>query len=204
MRSNAFQFHHPLLGIGTIVEERRSKMAALLQNMKKECAELNKLLKDEEKDELALAGAKIMEHQIEIYYKKYSQLNQHKDVLENQEEDEDAHAIEDNSEVFQSEEPTMNKNSIDDVLKLPEKYKRKTNRVYKQKNFGVMTSTEILDTHRKEVEKLKQEEAAKEQKKQDREEKKKMREKIMKMKKEKSEESAKPVKKRGRPKKAVV
>lgn len=52
--------------------------------------------------------------------------------------------------------------TIDDVLSLPEKFKRKTNRTYKKLNYGVMTKDEVLNIYREDATKFKAEEEKKE------------------------------------------
>lgn len=87
--------------------QRHSKIASIFGNMRKEASILNDLMK-EEKDPIILLNIRFMEQQFEAYHLKYSE-----PVTEN------------------SENPV--KETVDEILKLPEKYRRKTNRIYKEK-----------------------------------------------------------------------
>jgi len=147
--------------------------------MREEVAIINHLMKEEKEEEINLVNMRCMEQQLDAYYNKYSKLAQPGDI-----------------------NPSVHE-TLDDVLKLPERYKRKTNRIYKEKNYGIMTHSNVINTHKEAAEKMKQVEDFKEQKKNERKLKKEMQEKILKIKKEKDEE-IKQAKKRGRPKKATI
>jgi len=98
---------------------------------------------------------------------------------------------------------------MDQILKVPEKYKRKTNRVYKQKQFGPMTDKKILAFYDEQKSIMEREDEEKEERRLKREEKKAIKLNEIKIKKEKVEAALKdsqkktvsPKKLRGRPKK---
>jgi len=160
------------------LEQRHSKIASIFGNMRKEASILNDLIK-EEKDPIVLLNIRFMEQQFEAYHQKYSE-----PVTEN------------------SENPV--KETVDDILKLPKKYRRKTNRVYKEKNHGIMTHANVIKAHKEEARKLKQTEDSKVQKQKEKELKKEIRQNIIKIKKEKTDEAKLGPKKRGRPKKSIA
>lgn len=137
---------------------------------------LSKLFKEENADDLSLLNVQFIKQQIEIYEKKFiSQSSSSTDQVEN---------------------------TLDGVFKLPEQYSRKTNRIYKQKNYGIMTHSTVIETHKKAAEELQKIDEQKAQKRKERELQKEIRQNILKIKKEKTETGQK-ANKRGRPKKAT-
>lgn len=162
---------------GLTKEERRTKIKSILANMKQEAATLKHLMIAEKSEDIDIVNLQCMEQQLGAYHKKYSKSIQ---------------PASSNASVNQP---------IDDILKLPEKYKRKTNRVYREKNYGIMTHSSVINTHKEAAEKLKEADDVKEQKRTERQLKKDLQLNILKIKKEKNEEVKQVAKKRGRPKK---
>jgi len=157
--------------------------------------ELQKLYEEEREDGITIINTNSMTQQLNFYLNKYSSLAHQSNVPSNLQ-------VIENPQIEEKEEKESKFNeTIDDILSLPEKYKRKTNRVYKLRNSGVMTSKESLSLFKEHGQKLKEVDDEKERKKNEREGKRLLKEQILKIKKEKDDES-KVVKKRGRPKKS--
>lgn len=102
-------------------------------------------------------------------------------------------------------DPAAAVTTIDDLLTVPQRLRKKTNRSYKKKNFGVMTSKAVIEEYKKDSERIRQEEVEKAKRKTEREERKIMKQTLINMKKEKSViNKSKEPKPKGRPKKTVV